>query len=117
MNDNIEKEKQLSFRRRYVHLFQAAMTMIWNMHNTPEFKKFLTDTRSYRISECMKCAEHGNSWTRRDMRLLANHPVTYVYLHNWKKMLRKELKDNTTSLLKFLGLYDTIYNHFKQHST
>ena len=106
MNDNIEIQEQLLFRRRYVHLFHTAMTMIWNLHNTPEFKKFLIDTRAYRISECMKCAEHGNSRTRRDMRLLANHPVAYVYIHGWKKMLRKMTKKTAKSILTRLGLYE-----------
>lgn len=115
MNENIAIKEQLSFRQRYVHLFHAAMTMIWSLHNTPEAKKFLADTRSYRISECMKCSEHGNLWTRGDMHLLAYHPVAYVYVHGWKKMLQNKIKGKLRSNLTKTRFYNNL-SSIRKHS-
>lgn len=113
MQKHISPQKHVIFQRRYIYMFKWAISITWGLRKKNEFKIFLKDTRNYRISKCMECAKSTSYFYRAEMYLLAYHPIIYVYVHDWRKMLYKEIKYSIKKILMKTKIFDILYDFWK----
>ncbi len=95
MDKHIAPENHLSFRKQNLFLFPFALRTVWQIRNSTECKKFLSESKTYRIEQCQKCfLKYSRLSEKWNLYMLAYHPVGYIYFHEWRKMLIKKVKKN-----------------------
>lgn len=58
-DEYVKEEDKVWFQKTHMLRIQGATYVVWHLRHTPEFKKFLSDTRIYRHHACNECAKLG----------------------------------------------------------
>ena len=114
MEQRVEQGKQLAFRRRYVYMLPASIARVWHLRRTRQFRQFLLDSRDYRIGECEKCMLEASPSLKKRYKLMAYHPILYIYRYNWKRMLWEGIIEMVKWLLIKIHLFNFLYNYWKK---
>lgn len=93
-------EEHASFRVRYSWFIRYSVECVWHLRNTDEFKKFVHDTKEYRLTECNKCASISRFPKNILFQLMGSNPKMYVYIVDGVKMLKNNLKERIKAIYK-----------------
>ena len=84
MNEYVKPEDKKWFQKIHIRRILEAVCIVWHLRHTPEFKKFLSDTKVYRHHACNECAKLGGfRWHIKCW--LMKCPVVNEHLRNLKK--------------------------------
>ena len=75
------------FRTKYLTCFKAAIDFVWHCRKSSEFRRYLEDTRDYRINECLACVKGASLFNKLQIYLLAYSPVFCVFCSKIVKTL------------------------------
>ncbi len=80
-------EDQIWFKKWNLQRFEEAVSIVWHLRHTPEFQKFLDDTKDFRYQEIDKCFSSGGvKWKLKCW--LFKHPI----LNKHRRILQQKIK-------------------------